>query len=102
VQYEVALDHYQRAVSLQPSYHQAHCNMGVIFKERGELELAISSYEKALIYSPNFNIAQVRQVSGSHMGDCDLLPGFSHITSIPRLCFYLLKISFPHRFPWLP
>lgn len=66
-QYDQALEHYQRAIQIQPNYPQAHCNMGVIYKERGELEVAISCYEKALVASPNFAIVQVRGASGGQV-----------------------------------
>ena len=82
MQYDVALEHYKRAVALLPNYPQAHCNMGVIFKERGELELAISCYEKALSYSPNYCAVQVGGLfsAGWGQGFVDVLaflPSFS-------------------------
>jgi tetratricopeptide (TPR) repeat protein len=32
LQYDIALEWYQRAVAVHPGYAEAHCNMGVIFK----------------------------------------------------------------------
>jgi TPR repeat len=31
-QLDKAMEHYQKAVGLQPRYVEAHCNMGVILK----------------------------------------------------------------------
>lgn len=49
---------YSTAVALQPRYCQAHCNMGVIYKERGDLETAVAAYEAALAAAPNYGIVQ--------------------------------------------
>lgn len=33
---------------------QAHCNLGVLLRERGQLEEAVAAYEAALAAAPNF------------------------------------------------
>lgn len=58
LQFDRALDLYRKAVALQPGYAQAHCNIGVIHKERGDLQAAISSYEAALAAAPSFQIVR--------------------------------------------
>ena len=39
-------------------YVEAYCNMGVIYKNTGRLEEAVTYYEKALALNPNFTIAR--------------------------------------------
>ncbi|EXB54601.1 putative UDP-N-acetylglucosamine--peptide N-acetylglucosaminyltransferase SPINDLY [Morus notabilis] len=58
MQYDVALNYYEKAASVRPIYAEAYCNMGVIYKNRGELETAIACYERCLAVSPNFEIAK--------------------------------------------
>ena len=40
--------------SVNSEYDEAHCNLGVIFREQGRLEEAIGAYQKALSINPNF------------------------------------------------
>ncbi|XP_071908460.1 probable UDP-N-acetylglucosamine--peptide N-acetylglucosaminyltransferase SPINDLY [Coffea arabica] len=58
MQYEVALNCYEKAALERPMYAEAYCNMGVIYKNRGDLESAIACYERCLAVSPNFEIAK--------------------------------------------
>ncbi|KAM7265773.1 hypothetical protein ACFE04_003456 [Oxalis oulophora] len=58
MQYESALNCYERAALERPMYAEAYCNMGVIYKNRGDLEAAIACYERCLAVSPNFEIAK--------------------------------------------
>jgi len=51
------MKHYQMAVERNPSYVEALCNIGVIYKNSGELSLAIEYYDRALKSNPNFTIA---------------------------------------------
>ena len=44
-QFETALGFYERAATLRPLYAEAHCNMGVIYKNCGDLQAAITCYE---------------------------------------------------------
>lgn len=46
LQYDTALNCYEKAALERPMYAEAYCNMGVIFKNRGELESAIACYER--------------------------------------------------------
>ncbi|XP_022926162.1 probable UDP-N-acetylglucosamine--peptide N-acetylglucosaminyltransferase SPINDLY isoform X2 [Cucurbita moschata] len=58
MQYDTALNCYEKAAFERPMYAEAYCNMGVIFKNRGDLESAIACYERCLAVSPNFEIAK--------------------------------------------
>ncbi|GFP97221.1 probable UDP-n-acetylglucosamine--peptide n-acetylglucosaminyltransferase spindly [Phtheirospermum japonicum] len=58
MQYDTALNCYERAAIEKPMYAEAYCNMGVIYKNRGDLESAIACYERCLTVSPNFEIAK--------------------------------------------
>ncbi|KAM7464304.1 hypothetical protein LguiA_032425 [Lonicera macranthoides] len=58
MQYDMALNCYEKAALEKPMYAEAYCNMGVIYKNRGDLESAIACYERCLAVSPNFEIAK--------------------------------------------
>ncbi|KAG8376757.1 hypothetical protein BUALT_Bualt09G0097000 [Buddleja alternifolia] len=58
MQYDTALNCYEKAAMERPMYAEAYCNMGVIYKNRGDLESAIACYERCLTVSPNFEIAK--------------------------------------------
>ncbi|KAB1222488.1 putative UDP-N-acetylglucosamine--peptide N-acetylglucosaminyltransferase SPINDLY [Morella rubra] len=58
MQFDLALNCYEKAALERPMYAEAYCNMGVIYKNRGELESAIACYERCLAVSPNFEIAK--------------------------------------------
>ncbi|CAN0847167.1 Probable UDP-N-acetylglucosamine--peptide N-acetylglucosaminyltransferase SPINDLY [Linum grandiflorum] len=58
MQYDTALSCYEKAALERPMYAEAYCNMGVIYKNRGDLESAIACYERCLAVSPNFEIAK--------------------------------------------
>ncbi|ESW16394.1 hypothetical protein PHAVU_007G153100 [Phaseolus vulgaris] len=58
MQYDMALNFYEKAALERPMYAEAYCNMGVIYKNRGDLEAAITCYERCLAVSPNFEIAK--------------------------------------------
>jgi tetratricopeptide (TPR) repeat protein len=57
-QFGDALKNYTSSIEYNPYYVEAYCNIGVIYKNMGKLELAIQYYEKALAVSPNFQIAK--------------------------------------------
>lgn len=58
MQFDMALNCYEKAAFERPMYAEAYCNMGVIYKNRGDLESAIACYERCLAVSPNFEIAK--------------------------------------------
>jgi tetratricopeptide (TPR) repeat protein len=49
---------YQRAVSVNPDFVDAHYNLGNALKELGKLDEAVSCYEKAISIKPDFVEAQ--------------------------------------------
>lgn len=53
-----ALEFYAKALERNPMHAEAFCNAGVIQKEYGNVEIAISSYERALNINPNFVLAR--------------------------------------------
>lgn len=46
MQYDMALNCYENAAVHRPMYAEAYCNMGVIYKNRGDLDAAIACYER--------------------------------------------------------
>jgi len=52
-----ALENYEKAVTFNPSYAEAHCNMGVIYKQKQELEKAIACYCHCLDSNPQCEVA---------------------------------------------
>lgn len=52
------MEFYRKAIEVQPSHSEAHCNLGVILKNRGQLEGAIASYRAALGAAPDFQIVK--------------------------------------------
>ena len=48
----VAQDLYNQVLKINPNYFDAHYNLGIIFKELGELEKAKDCYEKAIEIDP--------------------------------------------------
>ena len=49
-----AMDSYNRAIKINPSYAEAFNNRGNVFKEQGHLEQAIDSYEKAVLHKSDY------------------------------------------------
>ena len=43
-----AIKSYQKVVSIKPNYFEAYNNMGNVFEDNGDLDLAIEAYKKAL------------------------------------------------------
>src|SRR5262245_18919 len=64
-----AIDAYRRALALDPTLADAHCNLGTAHYNRGEREPARSAYEAALREDPthreaNFNLANLLEEAG--------------------------------------
>jgi tetratricopeptide (TPR) repeat protein len=53
-----AIDHYQDAVNLRPSYAEAHYNLARLLVEQGRVDDAVGQYEKALEIEPGDAEAQ--------------------------------------------
>jgi tetratricopeptide (TPR) repeat protein len=49
-----ARDYYQKILRIDPNYVNAHNNLGVIFKELGEIQKAKNCYNKAIEINPNY------------------------------------------------
>jgi len=45
---EEALDHYKQALELDPKHAEAHCNLGVLLEEQGQLKQARLHFQRAL------------------------------------------------------
>jgi tetratricopeptide (TPR) repeat protein len=66
-----AITNYQRAISLDPSYAQAHYNLGDAYEDGLEYERALVEYQRALLADPEFypaynNLAHLFIVSRSN------------------------------------
>ena len=61
---------FQKAIEIQPNYSAAHNNLGLTFKELGELKKAISCYQKALKFMPN-SIAAQTNISNIYTNQLD-------------------------------
>ena len=49
-----AIEHYQRAIALQPDYAPAYNNLGVARRAAGDLDQAIAAYERAVAMKPDY------------------------------------------------
>ena len=49
---------YHRALELKPDLAGAHNNLGIAFKDQGNLEKAVASYRRALELKPDYAEAQ--------------------------------------------
>lgn len=49
-----AVEAYQKAVALDPSYPAPYNDLGVLFEQLGQIEDAKKSYEQALVIDPNY------------------------------------------------
>jgi tetratricopeptide (TPR) repeat protein len=52
-----AIDHYRRAIALQPTYAPAYNNLGAALHAKGRHDEAIASYQQALNLRPDFPLA---------------------------------------------
>jgi predicted O-linked N-acetylglucosamine transferase (SPINDLY family) len=50
----LAMAHYERALSLNPNYAEAHNNLGVMLAAQGRIDQAMAHYERALSLNPNY------------------------------------------------
>ena len=66
-----ATQYYRTALSINPKFVDAYCNLGALLDSTGELEQAIRSYRQALLINPNHavahnNLASALSNSGQH------------------------------------
>ena len=45
---ESAISHYKNALKIRPELAEAHCNLGIVYKNLGYTEIAFECYENAL------------------------------------------------------
>jgi tetratricopeptide (TPR) repeat protein len=54
MQFDDAIDSYKKALEIKPGYSEAYYNMGIAFKNKGDLDASINSYKKALEIKPDY------------------------------------------------
>ena len=89
LQYDKAMEFYSKAVKIQPSHAEAHCNMGVICKNRGQTELAVKHYRDALKFSPNFKIVRANIA----LALTELATGLKNLNQLEQSMTYSLPFS---------
>jgi tetratricopeptide (TPR) repeat protein len=53
-----AVDHYRRAIAIQPDYAPAYNNLGTALRAKGRLDEAVATYQRALALRPEYPEAQ--------------------------------------------
>ncbi len=53
-QHDLAIEHYQAAIILQPDYAEAYNNLGTAYQEQGRLTEAIHHFQRALSFNANY------------------------------------------------
>ena len=56
-----AIENYDRAIALKPSYGKAFYNRGVVFSNMGQFDKAIADLDQAIVLSPSFGDAYNRR-----------------------------------------
>ena len=51
---ESAISHYKNALKIRPELAEAHCNLGIVYKNLGDTKNAIECYENALRINPDY------------------------------------------------
>jgi tetratricopeptide (TPR) repeat protein len=63
-QYEKAIASFDRALEIDPDYHEALVNQGISFQNIGQYEKAIADYNSCLALNPNLpDVAHNRDVA---------------------------------------
>lgn len=57
---ELAVEHYRKAVDLQPGYVTAWNNLGDAYERKSKWDDALKAYEEALSYAPSNKVAKDR------------------------------------------
>ena len=55
---EKAITHYKTAIKINPNYHEAHVNLGILLAQHGGLKEAINYFQEALRLKPNLILAR--------------------------------------------
>ena len=53
-QQEIAIQNYERALSIKPEYAKAHYNLGSVLQELGKLHDSVKSYENSIAFEPEY------------------------------------------------
>jgi tetratricopeptide (TPR) repeat protein len=56
-QVDEAMQHYRRAIALDPKYAAAHNNLGLALKAKGQLDEAIAAFRRAIALDPKLAVA---------------------------------------------
>ena len=57
---ESAISHYKNALKIRPELAEAHCNLGIVYKNLGDTKNAIECYENALKINPDYLNAHMK------------------------------------------
>ena len=57
---ESAISHYKNALKIRPELAEAHCNLGIVYKNLGDNKSAIECYENALKINPDYLNAHMK------------------------------------------
>jgi tetratricopeptide (TPR) repeat protein len=58
--FEEAIEHYDQALKIRPTYAEAHYNLGIALEQVGRVQAAIEHYEQAVQLRPDFVELQKR------------------------------------------
>ena len=98
---------YQEAARLQPSFAEAHCNLGVLHKAAGRLPQALQAYEAALKANPSFplvhqNLAVAYTEQGTLLKEAGQLaegagpfrglPALGKVSCVCMCCIYMSHV----------
>ena len=53
-QLDIAVQNYERAISIKPEYAKAHYNLGSVLQELGKLHDSVKSYENSIAFEPEY------------------------------------------------
>ena len=56
---ELAVSYYRNAITMNPDFAEAHCNLGVAYENLGETKNAIECFENTVRIKPNYLLAQM-------------------------------------------
>tara|TARA_B100000029_G_C17589080_1_gene961985 strand:+ start:1676 stop:3352 length:1677 start_codon:yes stop_codon:yes gene_type:complete len=57
--FNIAIEHYKKAIDLKPMDAEAYNNIGVAYKEKGDISRAIKNYQQAVNLNPSYVAAHI-------------------------------------------
>ena len=63
--HDLAIESYQRAITIKPDSAEAHNNLGLVYRKLGKLDLVIESFKTAIAINPNLDSPELRQLINS-------------------------------------